>query len=66
MSFEEDDLTYMVRFEDYLLEKSVSPLEIEREGIKDILLLKRKKELLSQMSGDLYEKAKKEKMFEIY
>ena len=66
VSFEKDDLTYMVRFEDYLLEKNVSPIEIEREGIKDILLLKRKKELLSQMSGDLYEKAKKEKMFEIY
>lgn len=66
VSFEKDDLTYMVRFEDYLLEKSVSPIEIEREGIKDILLLKRKKELLSQMSGDLYEKAKKEKVFEIY
>lgn len=66
VSFEKDDLIYMVRFEDYLLEKSVSPIEIEREGIKDILLLKRKKELLSQMSGDLYEKAKKEKVFEIY
>ena len=66
VSFEKDDFTYMVRFEDYLLEKSVSPIELEREGIKDILLLKRKKELLSQMSGDLYEKAKKEKMFEIY
>lgn len=66
VSFEKDDLTYLVRFEDYLLEKSVSPLEIEREGIKDILLLKRKKELLSKMSGDLYEKARKEKMFEIY
>lgn len=66
VSFEKDDFTYMVRFEDYLLEKSVSPIELEREDIKDILLLKRKKELLSQMSGDLYEKAKKEKMFEIY
>ena len=66
VSFEKDGFTYMVRFEDYLLEKSVSPIEIEREGIKDILLLKRKKELLSQMSGDLYEKAKKEKAFEIY
>lgn len=66
VSFEKDDFTYMVRFEDYLLEKSVSPIEIERDGIKDILLLKRKKELLSQMSGDLYEKAKKERMFEIY
>ena len=46
VSFEKDNLTYMVRFEDYLLEKSVSPIEIEREGIKSILLLKRKKELL--------------------
>lgn len=66
VSFEKDNLTYMVRFEDYLLEKSTSPIELEREGVRDILLLKRKKELLSQMSGDLYEKAKKEKMFEIY
>lgn len=66
VSFEKDDLTYMVRFEDYLLEKSVSPLEIEREGIRNILLLKRKKELLSLMSSELYEKAKKEKVFEIY
>lgn len=66
VSFEKDNLTYMVRFEDYLLEKNVSPLEVERDGIKDILLLKRKKELLSQMGADLFEKAKKEKMFEIY
>lgn len=66
VAFEKDDLTYMVRFEDYLLEKSVSPIEIERDGIRDVLLLKRKKELLSQMSVDLYEKAKKEKVFEIY
>ncbi|MCR4847465.1 MAG: peptidyl-prolyl cis-trans isomerase [Bacteroidales bacterium] len=66
VTFEKDDFTYMVRFEDYLLEKSVSPIEIEKEGIKDILLLKRKKELLSQMSVGLYEKAKKEKVFEIY
>lgn len=66
VSFEKDNLTYLVRFEDYLLEKSVSPIEIEKDGIKDVLLLKRKKELLSQMSVDLYEKAKKDKVFEIY
>lgn len=66
VSFEKDNLTYMVRFEDYLLEKSVSPIEIEREGIKNVLLLKRKKELLSRMNSELYEKAKKEKVFEIY
>ncbi len=66
VSFDKDNYTYMVRFEDYLLEKSVSPIEIEREGIKSILLLKRKKELLSRLNVELYEKAKKEKKFEIY
>lgn len=66
VAFEKDDLLYMVRFEDYLLEKSVSPIEIERDGIKDVILLKRKKALVSQMTDDLYEKAKKEKVFEIY
>lgn len=66
VSFEKDNLIYMVRFEDYLLEKSVSPIELEEEGIKNVLLLKRKKELLSHLNDELYEKAKKEKVFEIY
>ena len=66
VSFEKDGLVYLVRFEDYILEKSVSPLEIERDHIKSVILLKRKKDLISQMNSDLYDKAKKEKVFEIY
>ena len=66
VSFEKDNLTYMVRFEDYLLEESVSPLEIEQANIKNILLLKRQKELLSKMNEDLYKKAEEENVFEIY
>lgn len=66
ISFEKDNLVYLVRFEDYLMEKSVSPLEIEGDNIKSVILLKRKKELLQQMNADLYERAKKEKVFEIY
>ena len=66
VAFEKDDWVYMVRFEDYLLEKSVSPIEIEAEGIKNIILLKRQKELLARMRTDLYEQAKREKVFEIY
>lgn len=66
VSFENDNQEYMVRFEDYLLEKSASPIELETEGIRDIILLKRQKELLAQMHSDLYEQAKKEKVFEIY
>ena len=66
VSFEKDNLLYMVRFEDYLMEENVSPLELERVNIKNIILLKRKKDLLSKMNEDLYDKAQAEQAFEIY
>lgn len=66
VSFEKDGFIYMVRFEDYLMAESVSPIEIESENIKNIILLIREKDLLSKMNVDLYEKAVKEKAFEIY
>lgn len=66
VSFGKDKYLYMVRFEDHLLEESLSPLELESDNIRNIILLKRKKELLSQLNVDLYEKAVKEKVFEIY
>ena len=66
VSFEKDGFVYMVRFEDYLLEQSVSPLELEEARIKNIILLKRQKELLERMHSELYEQAKNEKVFEIY
>ena len=66
VTFENDNLVYLVRIEDYLLEESVSPLEMVSDKIKNIILLIRKKELLSQMNVDLYEKAVKDHVFEIY
>ena len=66
VSFEKDNLLYLVRFEDYLMEKSVSPLEIESDHIKSIILLKWQKELLQRMNVELYERAEKEKVFAIY
>ena len=66
VSFENDNLVYMVRFEDHLMAESVSPLEIESDNIKNIILLRRKKDLLSQINVELYKKAVKEKVFEIY
>lgn len=64
--FDKDGLAYMVRFEDYLMKETVSPLEIERDNIRDIILLMREKELLSRMREELYEKALEEHVFEIY
>lgn len=66
VSFDKDTCTYLVRFNDYLLEESVSPLEMECDNIRSIILMKRKKELLDQMKFDLYEKAAKENAFTIY
>lgn len=66
VSFEKDGYVYMLRFEDYLLAESVSPIEIEKDNIKKVILMKRQKELLAKMTEDLYEKALKDKVFEIY
>lgn len=66
VSFEKDNLLYMVRFVDYLMEESMSPLELERDNIENIILLKRKKDLLSRMNESLFEKAEQEQAFEIY
>ena len=66
VTFERENLTYMIRFEDYIMKESVSPLEIEYSNIKSVILMKRKMQLLSKMKDDLYEKAMKEHAFEIY
>ena len=39
--FEANDYTYMVRFVDYLLEESTSPLEMVRDNIKSVILAQR-------------------------
>ncbi len=61
-----DDYVYMVRFEEYLLEESISPLEMQYNNIKNVILTHRKKALLDRMRTAVYEKAKKERAFEKY
>lgn len=61
-----DDYVYMVRFEDYLLEESISPLEMQYGNIKSVILTQRKKALLDRMREAVYEKAKKQRAFEKY
>lgn len=64
--FDWNEYTCMVRFVDYLLEESVSPLDLEHDNIKGIILARRKKELLDRMKTALYESAKKNHAFEVY
>ena len=64
--FDMNEYTYMVRFVDYLLEESTSPLEMVRDNIKSVILAQRKQALIDKMQTALYEKAKREKAFEVY
>lgn len=64
--FDWNDLTCMVRFEDYLLEESVMPMELVRDNIKEILLIRRKTELIERMKEAIYEEAKRKHGFEVY
>ena len=52
--FEMNEFTYIVRFVDYLLEESTSPLEMERDNIKSVILAHRKQALLEKMKTSLY------------
>lgn len=64
--FDMNEYTYMVRFVDYLLEESLSPIEMERDNIKSIILAQRKQALLEKMRTAIYEKARRDHAFEIY
>lgn len=66
ISFDMNEYSYMVRFLDYALEESISPLELEVDNIKSIILTMRKQNMIDKMKTSLYEKAKKEHAFEVY
>ena len=48
------------------IEENNSSIELEQESIRYIILNMRKKELIENMNNSLYNKAVKEKVFEIY
>lgn len=58
--------SYMVYFNNFLISEGISPLEIEHDNIKNIILNKRKQALLRETHQGLYEKALREKVIEIF
>ena len=66
VSLDSDDYTYMVRFEEYQLEESISPLAIVSDNIRSVILTQRRKQLIERMKTATYEKAKKEHAFVKY
>ena len=64
--FDMNEYTFMVRFVDYQLEESISPLDMVSDNIKSVILAQRKKALIDKMQAALYEKAKRDRAFEVY
>lgn len=64
--FDMNEYTYMVRFVEYLLEESTSPLEMVHDNIKSVILAQRKQALIERMRAAIYEKAKRDRAFEVY
>lgn len=54
---QDEEFTYYLRIKDYRLKDSVSPLDLERERIKNIILNKRKLALIETMRKELYQDA---------
>lgn len=57
---------YFVYIKDYKIKEEISPIEFQHQNIEKIIINKRKLLLVEQMENALFEKALKQKNFEIY
>ncbi len=64
--FEKDNNYYLITITDYQLSGSRSPLSFEKDKIRNMIINKRKLELLERMRQDLYEKAIQDKKVETF
>lgn len=66
LEYQDSMFVYLVRFKDFKIKESVSPLNFEKQRIRDIILNKRKIEMIGRMQEDLFTSAQKKNAFEIY
>ncbi len=66
LEYRDSAFVYLMRIKDFKIRESVSPLDFERQRIREIILNKRKIELISRMQEDLFSNAQKKNLFEIY
>lgn len=57
---------YLIKFSDYKMKESLSPLSLEIENIRNIIINRRKLELINRMEQEVFQKALESKEFEIF
>jgi len=58
INFSDKDLVYLVKVKDFMYKEDLSPLEFEIENIKNIIINKRKIELIDKMENQVYQNAR--------
>lgn len=66
IEIEDDQVTYLLLIRDFMVSESLSPLQLVRNNIKNIILNKRKRVLINEMKNNLIEQATREHVYEIY
>jgi len=66
LEVQDSGYNYVIRFRDFRIKDNISPLSFEKERIRNIILNKRKMDLINKMHEDVYEKALKKSDFEIF
>jgi hypothetical protein len=61
-----DDKLFYIHFLDFMLSESISPLAMERDNVKSIILNMRKKMLIKTMKQEIQEQALQDNDFEYY
>lgn len=62
----DDPFIYLIRFKDFLITESIPPLEVEYDNIRNIILNRRRQDLIRSMHQQIYEQALRDKSFEVY
>lgn len=57
---------YLIKFSDFKMKESLSPLSLEIENIRNIIINRRKLELINRMEQEVFQKALENKEFEIF
>lgn len=57
---------YLVKFNDYKIKESLSPVSYETENIRNIIINRRKLDLINRMEKEVFQKALENKDFEIF
>jgi hypothetical protein len=66
INFSDDENIYLIKIKDFMYKEEMSPLEFETDNIRNIIINKRKLELINKMENDVYQKARNDEDIEIY